>query len=187
MEWWQVIIPIVVGWVLGIGTIYLREKMAESSTRKRIAKLLVAEIESNQYLLEKIKDLKESTPWEELRDFQPAFPPFRKSAYLSLTDKLGVLDSSMIGKIQRYYALIEEVEHSQDRISESADKPLAFTRTFAEAYYAGSSAAAKVGDDLLRSFYSAFPSTVAAKARLKGSIRVVYDRRRDDEVEDQPQ
>lgn len=185
MEWWQVIIPVVIGWLLGIGTIYIREQMVENTTRKRIMKLFIAEIESNQYLLEEIKELKESTDWDELRDMKPAFAPFQKLVYLSSTDKLGVLDSPMIIGIQRYYTSIGMSEYYQSMIYQTEDKTIDLARTLTEAYYASCIGAANEGNKLLCSFYDALPSLLVEKRPIKGRIQAVYDLPHPDKTKDE--
>ena len=60
MEWWQIVIPVVIGWALGIGTILLSEVIRAKSERKRVIKILTAEIESNQNHLEGLQDVGKS-------------------------------------------------------------------------------------------------------------------------------
>jgi len=150
MEWWQIVIPVVIGWLLGIGTIYLREKIAENSTRKRIAKILVAEINSNANHLKSIKAIKGSMPLGQMRDLKPISAPFQKSAFRALLDKVGVFDLAVIIKIRRYYELLEFMEHNQKLILESLNQPIGFRGEFAESYINAGSQAADIGNELLQ-------------------------------------
>ncbi len=149
MAWWQILIPVLIGWALGILSLYLTEVIARRWERKRVERILVAEMQLNQSHLETLKESGDSGPENESEQDNTVSAPFQKSGFLSLGDKLGLLDFDIVARIRRYYELLQFIEHSQELIQKNPDMPHDFRERMRKSCIDAAGEAAEIGSDLI--------------------------------------